>query len=150
MKCLPPSQLLFCLHYGHPRVCCTASVASLSSLVIRVRRVRRTLREEGCGGLPFWVRSWPFTSCSCRDRRSRSSATYTHSESMTYYALGTRRLLYTVLWEDTQSLNVFAWDCSLLSGHFQCEQGGCLLRVCSVWRMVCLLITQPWCPLQIM
>lgn len=106
---------VLCVHYGCPRVCCTASVASLSPLVIRVRCVRRTQEGEGCGGLPFWVRSWPFTSSNCRDRRSRSSATYTHSESMTCCAVGTRRLLSTVSWEGTQSLNVFALICSLLS-----------------------------------
>lgn len=30
-----------------------------------------------------------------------------------------------------------------------CQQAGCLLRVCSVWRMDFSLITQPRCPLQI-
>lgn len=114
MKCLQACQL-FCVNYSCLRVCCEASVASPSPPVIRVPCVRSTQEGEGCGGLPFLMRSSPFTSSNCRDRRSRSSAAYTHSESMTCYAFGTRRLLYTVSWDGIQSLSVFALICSFLS-----------------------------------
>lgn len=89
-----------------------------SSFLIRVWCVRRTQREEDCGGLPLWVRSWPFTSSSCRDRQSRSSATYTHSESMLCDGFGTRELLYTVQYMRGSTEPSFV--CSLRRGYVQC------------------------------
>lgn len=122
---------------GPLRVCCTASAAPLSPPVIRVRRARTKQGGESCGGSPFWARSWPFTSCSCRDRLSRSSAAYTHSESTTCYALGTRRPLYAGLRESAQRPDVRALASVLLS----VSRADACTFVGSSWRIVCLLIT---------
>lgn len=58
----------------------TCFTASLSPPLVRC--VSRSQGENDCGGLLSWVRSWSFTSSSSTHRRSRSSATYKHSESI--------------------------------------------------------------------
>lgn len=122
---------------GPLRVCCAASAAPLSPPVIRVRHARTTQEGESCGGSPFWARSWPFTSCSCGDRLSRSSAAYTHSESTTCYALGIRRPLYSGLRESTQRPDV----CALVSVLLSVSRADACTFVGSSWKIVCLLIT---------